>query len=137
MPKTRKIFTLTDKEMAVMKILWESKTPLIASEISKIDLSLNSNTVQAIIKKLLSIGYIQVADIVYSGTVLTRSYSPVLSEKELMVQQFVDQFRKTGNDVPIPNLVATLLNHERNEKEVINELEKLLEERRKLLKQKE
>jgi predicted transcriptional regulator len=137
MPKTRKTFSLTDKEMQIMKILWKSPEPLVASEITKMDMSLNNNTVQAVIRKLLSKNFIKVADIVYSGTVLTRSYAPALSEKELMVQQFVDQVQETEENIPIPNLVATLLKHEKNEEKIINELELLLEERKKMLKSEE
>lgn len=137
MPKTRKIFSLTDKEMQIMKILWKSPEPLVASEITKMDMSLNKNTVQAVIRKLLSKNFIKVADIVYSGTVLTRSYAPALSEKELMVQQFVDQVQEYEENIPIPNLVATLLKHEKNEEKIIKELELLLEERKKTLKSEE
>lgn len=137
MPKTRKIFSLTDKEMQIMKILWKSPKPLVASEITKMDDSLNNNTVQAVIRKLLSRNFIKVADIVYSGTVLTRSYTPAISEKELMVQQFVDQVQENEESIPIPNLVATLLKHEKNEEKIIKELEALLEERKKTLKSKE
>ncbi|MBS5956897.1 MAG: BlaI/MecI/CopY family transcriptional regulator [Clostridiales bacterium] len=137
MPKTRKIFSLTDKEMQIMKILWKSPEPLVASEITKMDMSLNKNTVQAVIRKLLSKNFIKVADIVYSGTVLTRSYAPALSEKELMVQQFVDQVQENEENIPIPNLVATLLKHEKNEEKIIKELELLLEERKKTLKSEE
>ena len=137
MPKTRKIFSLTDKEMQIMKILWKSPEPLVASEITKMDMSLNKNTVQAVIRKLLSKNFIKVADIVYSGTVLTRSYAPALSEKELMVQQFVDQVQENEENIPISNLVANLLKHEKNEEKIIKELELLLEERKKTLKSEE
>ncbi len=103
---------------------------------SKMDDSLNINTVQAVIRKLLDKKYIEVADIVYSGTVLTRSYRPTLSKKEMTVQRFIGQFQE-NDKVSIPNLVTTLLKHEKNEQEVIEELEAMLEERKKMLNQKE
>ena len=137
MPKAKSKFFLTEREMDVMRILWESKKPLVASDITKINESLSNNTVQSVIRKLLEKGYIKVADIVYSGTVLTRSYTPVISKKELMIQQFVSQLRKEEVDAPIPSLVATLLKHEKNEKEVIEQLEELLEERKRSLNQEE
>lgn len=137
MPKSKSKIFLTEREMDVMRILWESKKPLVASDITKINESLSSNTVQAVIRKLLEKGYIKVADIVYSGTVLTRSYTPVVSKRDLMIQQFINQLRKEEVEVPIPGLVATLLKHEKNEKEVIEELEELLEERKKSLSQEE
>ena len=136
MPRGKTELSLTKREMDVMTILWESNTPLVASEITKMDDSLNINTVQAVIRKLLDKKYIEVADIVYSGTVLTRSYKPTLSKKEMTVQRFIGQFQE-NDKVSIPNLVTTLLKHEKNEREVIEELEVMLEERKKLLKQKE
>lgn len=135
MPRGKTELSLTKRELDVMTILWESSRPLVASEITKMDESLNINTVQAVIRKLLDKKYIEVDDIVYSGTVLTRSYKPALSKKEMAVQRFIGQFQ--GNDkVSIPNLVATLLKHEKNEQEVIEELELLLAERKKLLNEK-
>lgn len=135
MPKGKYELSLTKRELDVMKILWESKKPLVASEITKIDESLNINTVQSVIRKLLSKDYIKVADIVYSGTVLSRSYAPTISKKELMIQQFVGQFKKNEDKIPIPSLVTTLLKHEKNEREVIEQLENVLEERKKTLNQ--
>ncbi|WP_313130883.1 BlaI/MecI/CopY family transcriptional regulator [Anaerocolumna sp.] len=137
MSKRKNEFSLTQKEMDVMEILWQSNKPLVASEITKINESLNINTVQAVIRKLLDKKIIKVSDIVYSGTVLTRSYLPVLSKNELMTQQLLSQFQKDGDKVTIPNLVTTLLKHEKNEKEVIEQLEILLKERKKSLNQEE
>ncbi|WP_349673323.1 BlaI/MecI/CopY family transcriptional regulator [Lacrimispora sp.] len=135
MPRGKTELSLTKRELDVMTILWESSRPLVASEITKKDESLNINTVQSVIRKLLDKKYIEVDDIVYSGTVLTRSYKPALSKKEMAVQRFIGQFQE-NDKVSIPNLVATLLKHEKNEQEVIEELELLLAERKKLLNEK-
>jgi len=135
MPSGKTELSLTKRELDVMTILWESSSPLVASEITKMDESLNINTVQAVIRKLLDKKYIEVDDIVYSGTVLTRSYKPALSKKEMAVQRFLGQFQE-NDKVSIPNLVATLLKHEKNEQDVIEELELLLAERKKLLNEK-
>jgi predicted transcriptional regulator len=137
MPKSKNKFSLTEREKDIMKILWESNKPLIASDITKKNESLNTNTVQAVIRKLLDKGCIEVAEIVYSGTVLTRSYAPIISKRELLVQNFVNQLHKEKEEVPIPGLVATLLKHEKNESEVLEQLENLLKERRKSLNQEE
>lgn len=137
MSRRKTELSLTKKELDIMSILWESDVPLVASEISKRDLSLNINTAQAVIRKLLDKKYIDIADIVYSGTVLSRSYRPTISQKELAIQQFTKNFEEENNNISIPNVVATLLKHEKNEKKVIDELEKLLEERKKKLNQEE
>lgn len=137
MPRTKSSSLLTDREMDVMKILWSSKEPLVASEIAKKGDSLSNNTVQSVLRKLLEKKYIVVADIVYSGTVLTRSYKPIVLKKDILLEQFVSQFNKDDDTIPIPSLVGTLLKHEKNEKETIEKLEKLLEERKNILNQEE
>jgi predicted transcriptional regulator len=137
MPRTKSSSLLTDREMDVMKILWRSKEPLVASEIAKKGDSLSNNTVQSVLRKLLEKKYIVVADIVYSGTVLTRSYKPIVLKKDILLEQFVSQFNKDDDTIPIPSLVGTLLKHEKNEKETIEKLEKLLEERKNILSQEE
>jgi predicted transcriptional regulator len=137
MPRTKSSSLLTDREMDVMKILWSSKEPLVASEIAKKGDSLSNNTVQSVLRKLLEKKYIVVADIVYSGTVLTRSYKPIVLKKDILLEQFVSQFNKDDDTIPIPSLVGTLLKHEKNEKETIEKLEKLLEERKNILSQEE
>lgn len=83
---------LTRRQLEVMRVLWIADEPLTASEILKRDLELNINTVQSVVKTLLEKEFIKVADIVYSGTVLCRSYVPLMTEqyyKEMMdLQQF-------------------------------------------------
>lgn len=62
-----------------MKILWDAGTPLVASDIVKAESSMNINTVQASLRVLLKENLVEIADIVYSGTVLSRSYRPLIS----------------------------------------------------------
>ena len=83
-----KLKKLTNKELDVLRVLWDSEDPLLASEISKIDPSLNSNTVQAALRNLTKKGYIKVADIVYSGTVLSRRYTPIVTQPEYVKMFF-------------------------------------------------
>ena len=76
MPKRTNELSLTQREMDVMTILWKSETPLVASEIANSNSSLNINTVQAVIRKLLNKKYIVVADIVYSDLPCCRRRGP-------------------------------------------------------------
>ena len=66
-----------------MNILWDAKEPIIASEIVKTGTDLNINTVQAALRSLIKKNYIEVAEIVYSGTVLTRSYRAIVKREEV------------------------------------------------------
>ena len=87
---------ITKKQLEIMKILWSSDKPLIASEILKRNDSLNINTVQACLRALVNKQFIKVADIVYSGTVLTRSYTPpgyYRESKSLLTHCLSDRYR--------------------------------------------
>lgn len=74
---------LTKRQEDVMNILWDAKEPIIASEIVKTGTGLNINTVQAALRSLIKKNYIEVAEIVYSGTVLTRSYRAIVKREEV------------------------------------------------------
>lgn len=124
---------LTKRELDVISILWNSDTPLVASEICSRDSELNINTVQTAINSLLKKEMIAVADIVYSGTVLSRCYKPLVSSEEYfsnMLQQIFPQ--KSG--FSLPSFVVGLIDNLDNRMETIEELEQLLEEKKKELK---
>ena len=74
---------LTKRQEDVMNILWDAKEPIIASEIVKTGTDLNINTVQAALRSLIKKNYVEVAEIVYSGTVLTRSYRAIVKREEV------------------------------------------------------
>ncbi|WP_440193737.1 BlaI/MecI/CopY family transcriptional regulator [Anaerocolumna jejuensis] len=132
-----KKFKITDREQDILNILWAAEKPLVASDIAKSKDSLSINTVQAVLRKLLQKKLIKVADIVYSGTVLSRTYQPTISPNDFTLQQFVSQFEDAKKNITIPDFVATLLEHEKDEAQRIEELEALLEERKRKLKSKE
>ncbi len=79
-------FNLTGRERDILSILWSADKGLIASEVVKYRDDLTINTVQAVLKKLLRRNLIEVDQIVYSGTVLSRSYKPTLTEAEFQTQ---------------------------------------------------
>lgn len=134
MRKQNKQLNLTNREMDVLNILWSAEKSLVASEITKADISLTINTVQAVLRSLLKKNLIEIAEIVYSGTVLCRSYRPTITSKDFALQQFVTQFENLDKSITPPNFVAALLEREKNEESVIEELEKLLQDRKRQLK---
>lgn len=108
---------LSKQQLEVMKVLWDSATPLIASDIVRLHEHLNSNTVQACLRALIKNEVIEVAEIVYSGTVLTRSYRPLISRDEY----FSDTYQDLVGDLSDTSLIASLI----NTKTSMDELEKL------------
>ncbi|BCZ28067.1 BlaI/MecI/CopY family transcriptional regulator [Claveliimonas bilis] len=119
---------LTRRQEDIMKILWESDKPLIASEIEKKQDDLNINTVQATLRALMKKNAIEVADIVYSGTVLSRSYRPIIS-RDQVITEYDQVVSKVLND---KNLIAHYVD-EINDLAAITELEKIIKEKRKKL----
>lgn len=118
---------ITSKQLEIMQVLWGSDQSLTASEIASSDPALNINTVQVCIRQLLKNEYIQVADIVYSGTVLCRSYSPIVSKQEYVNTFFRDD---------IGGLSAALsIIDETNDTSMLDELEKAIERKRKSIKE--
>ena len=115
---------LTKKQLDVMKILWESDTPMVASDIVKKSDALNINTVQASLRSLIANHSVEVADIVYSGTVLTRSYTPVITREEYFDSTYTDIF---GNGKK-STLIASLIDGETNPDE-LDYLENLIAKR--------
>lgn len=120
---------ITKKQLEIMKILWSSDKPLIASEILKKNDSLNINTVQACLRALVNKQFIKVADIVYSGTVLTRSYTPLVSREDFLGTACQDIIGKAK----VSSLIASLIDTETNLNE-LEELEKLIEQKKEELK---
>lgn len=76
------IDTLTKKEYDIMTIFWNETESLSLHNLVEKYPALNKNTTQALLKKLLKMNYIQVAEIGYSNTVLTRKYVAKLTQYE-------------------------------------------------------
>ncbi len=133
MNEKKNITILTARELDVLEVLWTSENSLLASDIIKLKPSLSISSVQLSLRNLLKKDIIEIAEIVYSGTVLSRSYRPLLSKQELMNLNIISQFKNIDKNMSTTSIVATLLQHEKNEEKVLKELEELLQERRALL----
>ncbi len=122
-------YTLSKRELEVMNVLWEEGKPLIASKIPERQPGLSLNTVQGVLKKLLQRGFIEVAGIVQSGTVLSRSYAPLISPEEYAIKYV------TSEIFPMDKLEAKMqyfntLFDSVGDDELLEELEKVIKERK-------
>lgn len=97
----------TKKELEIMKILWNNESPMIASEITKSSNALNINTVHACLRSLSKKNAIKIADIVYSGTVLTRSYVPLITSEEYFGDLYNDILGQKKESLLIRSLIDT------------------------------
>ncbi|WP_409076874.1 BlaI/MecI/CopY family transcriptional regulator [Bombilactobacillus bombi] len=97
---------LTNKELQIMQVFWNSEIPLSARNVIQIDPSMSQNTVQTLVRKLLLNDFLKVATVDYSGTVLARKYLPLISEKEYFlsvfpiskIKQFINAFIDTTDN---------------------------------------
>ena len=131
-----KFSKLTSREVDMMNILWASEKPLIASEIADSRPDLTVNTVQAVLRKLLKYQLIEVADIVYSGTVLSRSYRPTITSEEFALHEVTSDYLAFQKTLSKPLLASALLDTEKDPvkaRETIDELQKMLDEYKKNL----
>ena len=133
MPIKQPFQKITNRELEIMQLLWHADHPLIASEIAAMKPDLTVNTVQSVLRNLLKHKYIEVAKIVYSGTVLTRSYRPLITEQEFGVNQVIRDFH-SFQGLSVSHLVAGLLNEPVSASE-IDELESIIQKQRALLKE--
>ena len=122
---------LTPSQLNIMKILWDKKEPMIASDFVQLDPSLNLNSVQSALRSLLKKNYIEVSDIVYSGKVLTRSYIPVVSSEDYASENINGVLK----DLLSSNILLQYVESE-NDIKVIERLQEKLEERKKILERK-
>ena len=130
------LHSFTRRDIDILNILWDSDEPMTASQIVKANPDLTINTVQAVIRKLLKASLIEIADIVYSGTVLCRSYRPTLTENEFALKQFGNEYQELKDHIPMSTLMASLLGSESSPtitRQELDELQSVLDEYRKKL----
>ena len=90
----------------------------------------NYESVLAVLRKLLKYQLVEVADIVYSGTVLSRSYRPTITSEEFAVQELTSDYLAFQKTVSKPLLVSALLDTEEDPvkaRETIDELQQMLD----------
>lgn len=122
--------SLSTRQFEVMDIFWKANKPMIASQIVDADPELNINTVQAVLKSLKKKGFIDLADIVYSGTVLARQYKAVITRTEYL-QSLCPS---TNSSTNLSNSLIAFVKQE-TDLRVLEELEKIIKEAKDNLKE--
>ena len=111
---------LTKRERQIMNIFWNSDKPLSANDIAVQQQDLSKNTIQAVVRKLKNHDLLKVADIGYSGTVLTRLYSPNVTQEDFLAAELSDQ--------SLLNLITNFIETNKDI-DTLNNLEKMITER--------
>ena len=77
-----KKYNISGREFEILEIFWEQKRAFTAKQIQEINPELSLSTIQNTLKKLVKKKLIKIDDIVYSGTVLSRSYIVCITKED-------------------------------------------------------
>ena len=126
----------TNRDLAILNILWDTGVPMTAVEIAEVRDDFSVNVVQPPLRKLLKENLIEVSDIIYSGKVLTRRFRPTMTREEFAASQVTEELQQTKADFSASSFVMAILKSEKDDKkklQEIQELEQMLEEYKKTL----
>lgn len=96
------------RELEILNILWGSDKALTSMEITDAGKGLSQSTVQTVLRKLLKEGLVEVDGITHSGNVLSRTYRPVEMSREVVLQQFIEQYNAISNIVGKGEVIKAL-----------------------------
>jgi len=115
------------RELEILNILWNSDEALTSSDIVEAGNRLSQSTVQAVLRKLLKDGLVLVDGVTHSGNVLSRTYKPAESSREIITNQFVNNYSDIQNIVSKQSIFAAMLNMEKDSSKRKSEIKNLKE----------
>ncbi len=100
---------MNPRELDVLNILWKSEQPMMATDIVNAGEGLTQSTVTAVLRKLLHAKLVEVVGVTHSGKVLSRTYRPTAESRDLILQDFADNYSCFSDIVSKSSLFAALL----------------------------
>ena len=123
---------LSEREMNVMQVLWKYEKPMTVTEIVESEKELTTPTVHTVLRKLLDKDYVQVIDTVQTGKVFARRYKAKKTQDEEIEEKIEKCMKNSRNPMSFVNTItAALLNGAVDEESVIDELERIVQKRKK------
>lgn len=125
-----KIERLSETEAEIMRLFWEQKAPLCVSEVTRL-LSHKHNwkapTTHVLLMRMVAKGVLSVDKSGY-----THKYTPTLTEDEWLVAESTQVSERLKRS--LPSIVATLIESQQLSEKELDEISKLLAEKRRKLK---
>ena len=124
---------LTERELEIMRILWEADKSLMVSEIVQRDKNGTIYSVQRIIQNLIKKEMVAVEGMAYNKKALGRTFKPLVSAETIEMSNIQDMFSKmVSRNIAASHLIASLLPTDNNEQtlEELNRLEEIIRERK-------
>ena len=125
---------LTERELEIMRILWEADKPLMVSEIVQRDKNGTIYSVQRIIQNLIKKEMVAVEGMAYNKKALGRTFKPLVSAESIEQSHIQDVLSKmVSRNIVVSHLIAALLPADSSEQtlEELNRLEDIIRERKK------
>ncbi len=122
---------MNPRELDVLNILWKSDQPLMATDIVNAGEGLTQSTVTAVLRKLLREKLVEVVGVTHSGKVLSRTYRPSESSRDIILRDFADNYSSFRDIIPKSALFAALLDGNRSPEENrkdVTEMKNMLKE---------
>lgn len=99
---------LNPRELDVLNILWKNTEPMMATDIVNAGEGLTQSTITAVLRKLLHAKLVEVVGVTHSGKVLSRTYRPTEASKQIILQNFVEQYESFNSVISIDELISVL-----------------------------
>ncbi len=99
---------MNQRELDVLKILWEHDEPMTATDIVNKGEGLTQSTVTAVLRKLLRKKLVEVAGVTHSGKVLSRTYRTTPVARQSVLEYFTEIYRQFRSVVTPEELLAAI-----------------------------
>lgn len=116
---------LNPRELDVLNILWKTGVPMTSTDIVNEMKGLTQSTVIAVLRKLLKDNLVEVCGVTHSGKVLSRTYSPTEASKEVIMNNFANDYASFRNVISKSDLCAAILHVEQSPEKMKSEIAKL------------
>ena len=116
---------LNTRELDILNILWNRGVPMTSSDIVNAGRGLSQSTVQAVLRKLLNANLVKVSGITHSGNVLSRQYEPEASSKNIILHQFLEDYRNFSNIISKEELLTSIVKLSEDSEKRKNEIKEL------------
>ena len=116
---------MNPRELDVLNILWKSDEPMTSTDIVNEQKGLTQSTVIAVLRKLLKDELVEVSGVTHSGKVLSRTYRPTEASREIILENFQNDYRNFCNVMPKSTLCAAILEIDEDSAKAKDEVKKL------------
>ena len=121
---------LSERERMILNMLCEANRPMMAQDLIEENKRLPQSTVQVTFRRLLSRGLIEVAEIGYSGHVLSRAYMVTEKVKEEVLLYVIEEYQQIRDILSVSEYIMALIKAETDrekQRQLIQDVKELIQ----------